>query len=372
MSDDEFPQRAPAGPEPAAGSDRAQDSQSTEPVAGGPDKAPAGSLRELAARGGLAGAAGDPAARPAVQAAVYALVWPLVYRQLTCGLELRRGPAHRACARSVRTMAADCADRFEDDVAAVVDYVLRYARQPIHNLEGWISSRLCAAVVDAHRRSRGERGAAQRPRLPRWLASRLAGDPWRTHLALAILTWVGIPATAGTGLWPLDSWAAARAELTGDWSGSDLATTGRDVEAVLSVMRTDPAWYAKCVERPLGFKQAPVYSAGPGAGGGPDAQPPALALVEPHEIEDARLLALAGAALAEIRRGLAGGADPHACIPGVIQTVFAEPDPARELARVPHDGMDSSDRIPALLVDQATLDRIIAVALAITAEEDDG
>src|SRR5205823_15053751 len=119
----------------------------------------------------------------------------------------------------VRRLADECLDRFEDDVEAVVYDVLTHADRPIRQLEAWVSSRLRAATVNHHRAVRGERGALQRPRLPRWLAAGLGHDRWLEELALQILTWVGVPTTAGRQVWPLDAWTQRRAEVTGDWTG---------------------------------------------------------------------------------------------------------------------------------------------------------
>jgi len=318
-------------------------------------------LRELAGAGLLVQVAADPVHRPLLAADVYALAWPIVFERLTRRIELCRG--HPVCARSVRSLASECLDRFQDDVAAVVDYVLRHAHAPIHNVEAWIASRLTAATVDGHRRERGRRGAAQRPRVPQWLATALGGDPWLTELALAVLDWVGVPMAAGSGIWPVDVWAQRRAAAFGDWSCGDPASVERDIETVLAAMRTRPDWHFKYVERPLGHKQAPVYS---GTQSPDEAdQGSALCFVTTIETDESRLDQLAALAVDELERRLADGEDPHVCVAGVVRRVFAEADPAWGLDRPPHDGPGHEERVSALLADPAALDRIVAEVLDI-------
>jgi hypothetical protein len=101
--------------------------------------------------------------RSRLTGATYSIAWPVVYRRLTRKVELRRG--HVACAASVRHLTADCLDRFENDVEAVIDDVARQAGARIANLEGWIASRLLPATVDGHRR-RGHRPFKARRRHP--------------------------------------------------------------------------------------------------------------------------------------------------------------------------------------------------------------
>lgn len=320
------------------------------------------SLRALATAGLLAQTAADPgAARSALESEAYALVWPIVFNRFTKELEFKRG--HRLCARSVHGLAPECLDRFHDDVAAVIDYLLRYANVPIRELEPWIASRLAAATVDGHRRERGRRGAAQRPRVPKWLVDRLDGDSWLVELALSVLTWVGVPAAVGGGLWPLDAWRLRRAEALGDWTGEPGAIE-RDVESVLAAMRTRSAWFLKFVERPLGAKQAPVYSGQPPGGQG-SGSVPALVLVDEHESDESRLTLLAGLAVDELTRRLAAGEEPRTCVTDIVRRVFAEADPAAELDRAPHAGPDYQERAGALLSDPAEIDRIVAAVIEI-------
>ncbi|HEV3170214.1 MAG TPA: hypothetical protein VGZ32_07740 [Actinocrinis sp.] len=319
-------------------------------------------LRELAGAGLIVRTAADPVGRPALAADVYALAWPIVFAQLTRRIELGRG--HPVCARSVRSLSADCLDRFQDDVAAVVDYVLRHAHAPIHNLEAWIASRLTAATVDGHRRERGRRGAAQRPRVPKWLGTALGDDPWLTELALAVLDWVGVPVAAGSGLWPVDVWAQRRAAALGDWSCGNPAAVERDIETVLAAMRTRPDWHLKYVERPLGHKRAPVYAGTQSPDDQAD-QGSVLCFVTAREHDESRLDQLAALAVDELERRLADGEDPRACVADVMRRVFAEAGPAWGLDRPPHDGPGHEERVSALLADPAALDRIVAEVLDI-------
>jgi hypothetical protein len=93
--------------------------------------------------------------------------------------------------------------------------------------------------------------------VPGWLSERLGREPWLAALALHVMEWVGVPTTAGYQLWPLESWAERRAQVTGDWaSGAD--TVRHDVDRVLAAMRSRPQWFQKNIEQPLGRKQTPA------------------------------------------------------------------------------------------------------------------
>ena len=204
----------------------------------------AAQLGELAAEGRLAAMAAEgPRAHALLGAAVYAMAWPIVFSRVTRTVELRRG--HHGCMRSISSLNPECLDCFEDDVAAVVDYVLRFADTPIADLEGWMASRVRQACVDGYRRRRGQRGALQRPRLPDFLAGGLGRDPWLCFLAVSVLTWAGLPATAGCGLWPLEEWGRARQLRVPGAAAVDAAAVEREVETVLAVMRTRPDWYER-------------------------------------------------------------------------------------------------------------------------------
>jgi hypothetical protein len=353
---------APTGRIPASSQNIGSPPQGTEAQPGRFGEGRPAALRELAGAGLIVRVAADPVGRAALAADLYALAWPIVFERLTRRIELSRG--HPVCARSVRSLSAECLDRFQDDVAAVVDYVLRHAHAPIHNLEAWIATRLTAATVDGHRRERGRRGAAQRPRVPKWLATALGDDPWLTELALAVLDWVGVSVAAGSGLWPVDVWAQRRAAALGDWACGDPAAVERDIEKVLAAMRTRPDWHFKYVERPLGHKQAPVY-AGPQPPDDQADQSSALCFVTAPELDESRLDQLAALAVDELERRLAGGEDPRACVAEVVRRVFAEAGPAWGLDRPPHYGPGHEERVSALLADPAALDRIVAEVLDI-------
>lgn len=314
-------------------------------------------VRELAREGRLADAAAAalPGELARLRGAVYAVVWPLVFARLTRPLEQQR--RHPDCLRGLGWLRPDCLDGFHDDVEAVVEHALRRATDPIENLEGWLTTRLNPATVDAHRRRRGETGALQRPRLPGWLAAALGGDAWLGELAVQVLVWAGVPATAGGELWPLAGWAARRAEVTGEpLAGRDMLD--REVRTVLAAMRTRPKWYAEHVERPLGHKRAPVAPM-PADG---SAELAALALVRPHEVDDARLTALAEQALRGIESRLARGDAPAATVTTVIRLVFGATPPQD---RLPHTESTREDWLTAALADDARLDGIVATALAV-------
>lgn len=318
-------------------------------------------LRFLAGQGRLAATArtASPQERTALTGAAFTLAWPVVFHRLTRLNEQRRG--HWTCAIAVNRLADACLDRFYDDVEAVVEDLLAHATMKIHNAEGWISGRLRAVTIDAHRRRRGSRGALQRPRLPGWLATGLDHDPWLTLLAVEILVWVGVPGTAGALLWPLDSWTQRRVAVTGDVVGSDVRTVQRDVDRVLAVMRVRERWYADYVERPLGAKTPPTAPSFVDRDAAA-VEPPALVLTEPHERADARLAELAALALTAIRQ--AQPCDDQA-IERIITTVFGRLDTADDMAAAPHAA--AGDRLGALVDDPAELRRIVAAVRAILA-----
>jgi hypothetical protein len=239
-----------------------------------------------------------------------------------------------------------------------VEHALRRATDPIDNFDGWLATRLSPATVDAHRRRRGEIGALQRPRLPAWLGEALGGDPWLCDLAVQILVWAGVPATAGAELWPLDGWAARRAEVTGaPPAGRD--TLDREVRTVLAAMRTRPKWHAEHVERPLGHKRAPVAPM-PADGA---AEPAPLQLVGPDETDDARLIDLADLALRAIEKRLDRGHEPAMAVSAVVRCVFGTDDEV--LDRLPHNGFTREDWLATALADEARLDRIVTTVLAV-------
>ncbi len=320
-------------------------------------------LNDLARRGELAThAAAAPGVRARLTGAAYDIVWPIVFARITRPMERRRG--HWSCAVSVRMLADECLDRFHDDVEAVVTDLLAGAKVPIADVERWVSARLTAATVDGHRRRRGGRGALQRPRVPVWLAAELGGDPWLTDLAVQILTWVGVPATAGTQLWPLDSWAQRRELVTGDAGGGDEATVAREVELVLTAMRRRPKWHADYVERPLGHKWAPVVAV-PGDAVG---DPPPLLVVGPEERDDTRLSELASAAVEAMSRLLRTGADPADTVVRVLGLVFAAGTGSEEIDRTPGRLPVTGEWVSALLTDAGAVQRIVGEMLRIIGE----
>jgi hypothetical protein len=315
-------------------------------------------VRRLARDGRLAGSASaaPPGALARLRGAVYTVAWPLVFARITKPLERQR--RHPDCTRGLEWLRPDCLDRFHDDVEAVVEHALRRATDPIDNFDGWLATRLSPATVDAHRRRRGEIGALQRPRLPAWLGEALGGDPWLCDLAVQILVWAGVPATAGAELWPLDGWAARRAEVTGaPPAGRD--TLDREVRTVLAAMRTRPKWHAEHVERPLGHKRAPVAPM-PADGA---AEPAPLQLVGPDEADDARLIDLADLALRAIEKRLDRGHEPAMAVSAVVRCVFGTDDEV--LDRLPHNGFTREDWLATALADEARLDRIVTTVLAV-------
>ncbi|MDW5327527.1 hypothetical protein [Plantactinospora sp. KLBMP9567] len=321
-------------------------------------------LRDLARRGILAaeaaGAPPDEYARLAGTA--YALAWPVVFNRVTRPVERRRG--HWTCSIDVLRLADECLDGFHDDVEAVVSDLLVNAKTPIRNIEGWMSGRVTAVTIDGHRRRRGQRGALQRPRVPEWLAAELGRDAWLTQVALEILNWVGVPATAGAGVWPLESWARRRAAVTGDWTGSDPEAVAREVEVVLAAMRRRPKRYLDYVERPLGRKTAPVA---PSAGDGAGVSRPLLSVAE-HEVDEARLARLASAAVDALALGLSGGGDLTETVVRVIGTVFGSGTGGDELDRMPGSGPALDERVSALLADPRAVTRIVASVRAIVVD----
>jgi hypothetical protein len=326
-------------------------------------------VRQLAHQGLLAQSARQASGseRSRLTGAVFSIAAPLVFYRITRKYEARRG--HRTCAVALHRMADDCLDRFYDDTEAVVVDVLAHANIPIRNLEGWIVPRLRAATVNAHRVRRGQRGALQRPRLPGWLALTLGNDPWLSQLAIDILTWVGIEATSGIMMWPLDSWAERRATMTGDWVTSTPRTVGHEIERVLTCMRTKPTWYRDHVERPFGAKPAPVT---PWITARDTDDAPALALVDPHELDDVRRTALATVALSAIEARLLAGGDARSVVVSVITTAFGRLDPRRDITDAPHMSPGDDERVFALLDDSEAIERIIADVLDILGLRPDG
>lgn len=329
-------------------------------------RSPVQQLRHLAEQGTLAtvAAAVPRAERTVLSGAAYEVAWPVVFTRLTRRVELRRG--HGSCATSVQHLADECLDRFHDDVESVVEDILTRATKPIRHLEGWIASRLTVATVDGHRRRRGQRGALQRPRIPAWLADLLGHDRWLETLATDLLVWVGTTTTAGTGTWPVDAWVQRRAEMTGDWLGSDQAVVGREVARVLAAMRQRPDWYDTYVERPLGHKRTPVLPLSPGPA--EPAERASLSLTEPYGSHDATLRELAATAVAWIDVRLRRGDAPEVAVVEVIGTIFDRGVASEDLDRPPHT-TGYGVPVTTLLTDPRNVERIAGVALAILADD---
>jgi hypothetical protein len=315
-------------------------------------------LRDLAGQGVLADytkGAGDDEHRR-LRAEAYDIAMPVVFGQLTRKIELGRG--HYRCAVSVQMLEADCLDRFHDDMDAVLDDIFRNARMPINNLEGWIRKRLTPVTIDAYRRRRGERGALQRPRVPGWLAAKLGEDQELMTLAVEMLDFAGVEVTAGTEVWPIDTWAARRATMTGDYEAARRAVL-RDVDTVLAAMRTRPKWHANYVERPLGRKRPPLVPE-------PRTDPAtAEERAARDDADDTRLAELAAVAVAAIEKRLARGETPRAAVVEVLTTVFGAG--GVELDRRPGETADVEARLSARLADRAAVDQLVTTVLAILA-----
>jgi hypothetical protein len=313
-------------------------------------------LRALARLGRLAAtaAAAPPAVHAQLSAAAYTVTWPIVFARLTRPIERRRG--HNACAISVFRMADDCLDRFYDDVEAVVEHLLLRSGTPISNLEAWITARLNAATVDGYRRRRGRVGALQRPRLPKWLSHALNEDPWLTDLATQILLWVGVPATAGTELWPYDAWAVRRAEVVDGSARMAPGLLAREIEFVLATMRTHREWYENYVERPLGHKRPPVV--------GPTgvAELPPLLLAGGAGGADSHLADLAAGAIQAIQARLRRGQDATAVVTDVVRSVFGMDIGGATAAP------DYQHQVDALLGDAGRVARVVETVLRIVAQ----
>lgn len=320
-------------------------------------------LAELARAGaiGSAMASADDAERRRLYTAAYALCHPIVFEVVTRRVERRRG--HLRCRRGLRYLTGPCLDGFHDDVEALVDHLLA-ATTPIDDLRPWLAFWAPRAAVDGHRRRRGALGALQRPRMTAALATALGHDPWLMNLALEMLIWVGIPATAGAELWPLDEWAERRSLITGDHAGSNSTVVAADIEQVLAVMRKRPAWYLAHVELPLGRKPAPVAAS---PGDGVDDRRP-LRTVDDHDLDDAHVVVLAGLALEAIVTGLRRDGDPAAVVVRTLRTLFLGGSGAEELGRAPAAGPALDERLSVLLADPAAVDRIVERVLRIVRE----
>src|SRR6266702_2530160 len=249
-------------------------------------------VRDLARLGQLADAYrdGSAAQRLELRTGLCSIACQVVFQRIT--VQVERGRGHADCIAGVERMRPDCLDRFHEAVEAVVNDMLRKAALPILRLDAWMASRASAVTVDDHRSRRGGRGAQQRPHVPQWLRRALDDDPWLVELALSMLTWVGIPDTAGTEIWPVGAWAERRAVVTGDHRGSDSTTVHRDIERVREAMRHRPSWYYRYLEWPLDSKPIAVTPPHRTADG-VLTEPPPLELVGADERHDIALRELA-------------------------------------------------------------------------------
>lgn len=316
------------------------------------------STRDLAWAGRLAEhfEQAPQAERRRLRIEAYELLHGLVFAQLTRKVEARRG--HRDCMVSVTKLRPDCLDRFHDDLDAVIDDLFRSARTPIQNLEGWVSSRLSAVTIDAHRRRRGERGALQRPRLPRWLADELRQNRRLMNLALDMLEWVGVEASAGIHDWPIEVWTSQRATQGDHHAGRSVT---EDVATVVAAMRKRPQWYADYVERPMGRKALPLTASR--ADGSAPVADPQRAAQEADAADDARRAELAELAFIVMRKRLDRGEDARTVVVDVVSTLFGSGDGSQELDRAPGLGNADDERVIARLTDPVAVDRIVALVL---------
>lgn len=291
---------------------------------------------------------------------------PLVWERHTRPLENSKG--HRRCASGMIRLAPECHDGFTDDLESVITALLSY-RRPIANLEGWISTRMSNAIKDGYRMRRArEMGAQQRVRVPAKLAMRLDYDPWLVALAERVLRWTGVRHTAGTELWPLRAWAEDRAALADPRLGDPQTAVANDLDIVLRAMRdSDPAWFERYVERPLGRKWAPVV------GWSKDddavrAEAACFQLASAHERNEVQLVEAAARSLTMIRRALAAGTDARNAIANALSANFMSIGALRgELDCVP--GPDrTGDVLAAILNDRRALDRLVPEVIAIVSQ----
>lgn len=319
-------------------------------------------LRELAQAGTLAAAyaAGSRDLRIALRIGAFELVAPVVFQRLTRLRENRRG--HRLCASSIDRLEPGCLDSFHDDVEAVVEDLLRNAHAPIFNLEGWVGRRLMAVTVDGYRRRRGERGALQRPRIPRWLAQELRHDERLMQLAIKMLEWVGVDATAGLNEWPVEAWSDMRTEHGVDYVAARRSVE-QDIATVIVAMRKRARWYETYVERPMGRKQLPIapiqqqgiLEALPGPG--------TEVLALHAAADDVRLTELAALAVEMIGARVARGEDLRSTVVEVISSIFGSGSGSENLDRIPGHDPSDDQALPARLSDPATVDQIVAVVI---------
>jgi hypothetical protein len=179
-------------------------------------------------------------------------------------------------------------------------------------------------------------------------------------LAIDIMTWVGIPATAGTGLWPYGAWTERRAEITGD-AGTE-RDVEREVEIELTAMRRNPAWYEKYILRPIGRKQAPLSA---DSDADDTVERSYLALTPRQEADDIALADLAAVAIEAMASRMARGEDVQAVVVDVIRTLFGSGTGADRMDRPPGTDADVDEQVCERLDDPESVDRIVDVVLDI-------
>jgi hypothetical protein len=96
--------------------------------------------------------------------------------------------------------------------------------------------------------------------------------------------------------------------------------------------------------------------------------PADLRLVPLDEAADARLLAVAHEALDGIRARIQRGQDPRSATVEVVGLVFGPGTGAEEMDGLPGRVADLGDRVPHLMTDPATADRVVAAVLRILGE----
>jgi hypothetical protein len=264
-----------------------------------------------------------------------------------------------------------CVDRTNENAIALLERFFR-ARQEIQVLEAWATAALLNAIVDHYRRQRGERGALQRARVPKWLATAFGHDPKRVLLAELIIDWVGVPTTGGlSSLWPYGEWADRCAPLAGGRHAYGERDVRRDVEHVLAVMRRQrPAWFAAHILEPLTYQEVPVVHEPGGTEYEQFRRAREASSAKDEQYLDDSATNLIAALQAEARRG---GGLSAAVVRHLIAAEFGRRPAGSDVGRLPGDEpADLDDAVHSALTDDR-IDALVAEVLAILAEtgEDD-
>jgi hypothetical protein len=258
-----------------------------------------------------------------------------------------------------------CADRTNENAIALLERFFR-ARQEIEVLEAWATAALMNAIIDHYRKQRGERGALQRARVPKWLAAALGHDPKHVLLAELIIDWAGVPTTGClSSLWPYGEWAERCAHLAGGRHAYGEREVRRDVEHVLAVMRRQrPAWLAEHILEPLTYQEVPVVHEPGGTAYEEFRRARDASAAKDEQYLDESASHLIAALQAEARRGgLSAAVVRH-----LIVAEFGRRPAGRDVGRVPGDGpADLDDAVQAALTDDR-IDALVAEVLAILAE----